>query len=222
MLEAWKNRGKKAAPLLGMLIFPVLGAIYALTNKVDDKIYNLMTPLDHAIPFVKYFALPYAVWIFYIYVCVVYFYRKDLRVYYRSLTVYTLSALTCYLVYSVFQTTVPRPLLTGNDPFTQLVSYLYQRDQPYNCFPSIHCFSSYMVFRLLAASKFRTRLNLTLVGSMSFLIILSTLFVKQHAIMDVLGAVLLVEVALAVVVLTERLFVRQAVERERSRGTYGA
>ncbi|MBB6675001.1 phosphatase PAP2 family protein [Cohnella nanjingensis] len=218
----WKLRGKKYAPLLGMLIFPILGAIYALTNKVDDKVYHLMTPLDHAIPFVKYFALPYAVWIFYIYVCIVYFYRKDLRVYYRSLIVYTLSALACYLVYSVFQTTVPRPVLTGEDPFTRLVSYLYHRDQPYNCFPSIHSFSSYMVFRLLAGSKFRSRLNLALVGSMSGLIILSTLFIKQHAIMDVLAAVLLVEVVIAVVVIAERLVARQAPARERSRGTYGA
>lgn len=201
-----KAYAKRFAPLLAMLVFPVLGMMYAAVNRVDGRVWNLVTPLDRAVPFIKWFALPYSVWIVFIYVCLLYFFVKDVRTFYRGVITYTLCALLCYLVYSVFQTTVPRPQLSGSDPFTRLVAYIYNRDQPFNCFPSIHCFSSYMVFRILASSTFKTRRSLTLVGIGSGLIILSTQFIKQHVVLDLIAAITLVELVLPVVVLAERWF----------------
>lgn len=210
-------RYRRFWPLVFMLIYPVLGAIYAIVNKPADKVYNLTTSWDHAIPFVKYFALPYSVWIFYIYVCVIYFFMKDIRVYYRALLTYTICACICYCIYSVFQTTMPRPEVVGNDVFSQLMRFLYNRDEPYNCFPSIHVFSSYMVFRLTVASGFRNRRNLTLIGGMSSLIIASTLFIKQHAIADGVAGIVLVEIVLALILLAERRLFAKSGRRERSR-----
>jgi membrane-associated phospholipid phosphatase len=94
----------------------------------------------------------------------------------------------------VFQTTVPRPEVVGNDPISKLMQYIYNRDKPFNCFPSIHCFSSYMVMRLIWKSPARNWVNIILISGMSLLIIASTLFVKQHVIMDVVGAIALVEI----------------------------
>ena len=223
MFERFRRRldWKKVAPLAFMLVFPVLGWMYHLMNRVDEEVYSLVTSLDQATPFIKYFALPYSIWIFYIYVCLLYFFKKDVNLYYRGVVTYTVCALTCYLIYAVFQTTVPRPALTGDDPFTWLVSYIYNRDQPFNCFPSIHCFSSYMVMRLIWASPARNRRNVTLITGMSSLIILSTLFVKQHVILDVLAAIVLVECVLAVVVFVEEI-ARESRQRERQKRTYGA
>lgn len=210
----------KYTPLLFMLIFPVLGAVYGLVDRPSDKVYELMTSWDHAIPFVKYFALPYSVWIFYIYICIFYFFKKDIRVYYRSLLVYTLCACVCYAIYSVFQTTVPRPDLIGNDAFTKLVRFVYHRDQPFNCFPSIHVFSSYMVFRLTAGSRFRNKWNMALIGVVSALIISSTLFIKQHAIVDGIAGITLVESVLALILLVERYLNRDVDARPSN--SYGA
>lgn len=204
-----------------MLVFPMLGWMYHLTNRVDREVYSLVTSLDQATPFIKYFALPYSIWIFYIYACLLYFFKKDLNLYYRGVVTYTVCALTCFLIYAVFQTTVPRPALVGNDPFTWLMSYIYNRDQPFNCFPSIHCFSSYMVMRLIWASPVRNRRNVALITGMSSLIILSTLFVKQHVILDALAAIALVECVLAAVVFVESV-ARDSRQRERQKRTYGA
>ncbi|WP_338130587.1 phosphatase PAP2 family protein [Cohnella ginsengisoli] len=144
------------------------------------------------------------------------FFVKDVRTFYRAIATYTICALVCYLVYSVFQTTVPRPDLVGHDPLTRLVAYIYHRDQPFNCFPSIHCFSSYMVFRMLASSSFKTRRSLTLVGIGSGLIILSTQFIKQHVLLDLVAAIALVELALPAVMLAERWLAREVPVAERS------
>jgi len=211
---------RKYSPLLLMLMFPVLGWMYALTNNIENQeVYNLAMAADEAIPYLKWFALPYSVWIFYIYVCLFYFFKKDISVYYRNLMTYAICALLCYLIYSVFQTTVARPPVIGDDPFSWLMRYIYNRDQPYNCFPSIHCFSSYMVMRAIWTSSFRNKWNLTLITGMSSLIIMSTLFVKQHVIMDVLGAIFVVEVVTAAIILVER---RAKLARERQKGTFGA
>lgn len=202
-----------------MLVFPVLGLMYAWTNSVDNReVYHLVTAMDETIPFVKAFALPYSIWIFYIYVCLIYFFMKDVNVFYRALMTYVVCTLICYLIYSVFQTTVPRPIVTGSDPISQLMSYIYQRDRPYNCFPSIHCFSSYLVMRTIWTSSFRNKWNVTLITTMSSIIIMSTLFVKQHVIMDALAGIFLVEVVTAVLVLSEH---RLRVTRERQK-TFGA
>jgi nitrate reductase NapAB chaperone NapD len=54
---------------------------------------------------------------------------------------------------------------------------------------------------------------------MSNLIILSTLFVKQHVIMDALGGILMVEVVVAVIMVFERILKGS---RERQNSTFGA
>jgi membrane-associated phospholipid phosphatase len=212
----WKNY----YPLLLMLVFPILGIIYAMSNNnSNQEVYSLLTAVDQSIPFIKAFALPYSVWIFYIYVCLVYFFKKDINVYYRALLTYIICALICYLIYSVFQTTVPRPMVMGSDPISRLMRYIYNRDQPFNCFPSIHCFSSYMVMRMVWTGSFRNKWNVTLITGVSSLIIISTLFVKQHVIMDALAGIFLVEVVFAVIFLFEH---KLKVSREQQNSTYGA
>ncbi|QHW33755.1 phosphatase PAP2 family protein [Paenibacillus rhizovicinus] len=202
------NLLKRYYPLIGMLIFPVMGWIYAYTNNPNhhpsQQIYSLMTAMDRAIPLVKIFVLPYSVWIFYIYVCLIYFFMKDPAVYRRALITYVTCALICYGIYLVFQTTVPRPDLTGNDPITRLLMFVYHRDEPFNCFPSIHCFSSYMVMKALYESKFRTRLNQTLIYGMSTLIIVSTFLIKQHTLLDAACGILLADIVYRVLLRIER------------------
>ncbi|REE78968.1 PAP2 superfamily protein [Paenibacillus taihuensis] len=196
---------KRFVPLISMLIFPVMGWLYALTNKPATQVYSLVTDLDRAIPLVKIFVLPYSVWIFYIYICLIYFFIKDPAVYRRSLITYVICALVCYGIYMVFQTTVPRPSISGTDPITRLLGYVYGRDLPFNCFPSIHCFSSYMVMKALYTSKFRGRINQLLIYTMSTTIILSTFFVKQHVLFDAIAGILLADIVYRLVSRADRV-----------------
>ena len=176
-----------------MLIFPVMGWLYALTNNSQTQVYSLMTDLDHAFPFVKIFVVPYSVWIFYLYACLLYFFIKNPALYVRTLITYVVCALFCYGVYMVFQTTVPRPSIEGSDPVTRLLAFVYNRDQPYNCFPSIHCFSSYLVMKALYTSQFRNWINQSFIYGMSSLIIVSTFFIKQHTFLDAIAGIILAD-----------------------------
>jgi membrane-associated phospholipid phosphatase len=153
-----------------------------------------MTDMDRGIPFLKIFIIPYVVWYLFILCTFVYFCLKDRETYYKTLLSLDLGLLICYGVYFFYQTTVPRPSLVGEDILTRMVAWVYATDQPFNCFPSIHSLTSYLMFKGIRHSSIRNKRNQLVISSIAFTIILSTLFVKQHAVLDAIAAIFLGEV----------------------------
>ncbi len=74
-----------------------------------------------------------------------------------------------------------------------LTKFIYANDRAINCCPSIHCFNSIGVcIGINKCSSLRSKKVLR-IGSviLSLLICLSTVFVKQHSVKDVIWAFLL-------------------------------
>ncbi|NQX67207.1 phosphatase PAP2 family protein [Paenibacillus alba] len=180
-------------PLLWILAIPVLNVFYGILNHGrGGNVGSLMTDLDRLIPFVPAFIIPYLIWYPFIFVMLVVFFMKNRAVYYRSLTTLCTGLLACYLVYALYQTTVPRPGVEPNGLFNGLVNIVYRTDAPFNCFPSIHVLTSYVVLKASYLCGIK-RSTLSVVFITVWSIIVSTLFVKQHALLDIAGAVLLAE-----------------------------
>lgn len=189
-----KKLKENLIPLSFMLSIPILNVFYGILNNNNRGAYNLMTDLDRVTPFLKIFIIPYVIWYFYVVAVMVYLCFNDKKLYYKSLITFDVGLVACYIVYFFFQTTVPRPELIGNDILTKMVSFIYNNDNPYNCFPSIHVLTTYVVMKginnsLIDNIKARFTINIT-----GILIILSTLFVKQHVILDAISAILLVDI----------------------------
>ena len=70
-----------------------------------------------------------------------------------------------------------------------LVSVVYKLDTPVlNCFPSMHCIISFIfIYVSLTDKKFNLKCKLFIV-IWAMLVILSTVFVKQHVLVDVISA----------------------------------
>ncbi len=181
-------------PFSLMLIIPVLNIFYVLLNKAGKEVSNLTTFIDLNTPLIKVFVVPYLIWYPFIFITMFYLCVKDREVYFKTLATYVLGLIFCYITYVVFQTTVPRPSLTGDDIFTQLLALVYGSDQPYNAFPSIHVFTSFLMMKAISMSKLKNKVNQLIIHPISILIILSTLFVKQHVILDVVSGILVAEV----------------------------
>ncbi|MCM3717395.1 phosphatase PAP2 family protein [Fictibacillus phosphorivorans] len=174
-----------------LLSIPLLNIIYQVLNHGERGARQLITAVDYQIPFVEIFVVPYVLWYAFIFLMFVYFCLYDRAIYYRTLLSFCVGMLVCYVIYFFFQTTVPRPELVGNGILTNMVRYVYGADQPFNCFPSIHVLSSYLMILGIRHSKLWTIKKDIIVSSISYSIILSTLFVKQHVVLDVVAAVLL-------------------------------
>jgi hypothetical protein len=177
-----------------MLVLSPLNLFYVFLNNSERGTKSLITPLDTAIPFMKEFIIPYIAWYGFIVFVMVYLCLKDRETYYKTLATYFLGLVTSFITFYFFQTTVPRPELTGSDFYTLLVSKIYSADQPYNCFPSIHVLTSYLMARAVSSSSIRNKTVLLFVWITSAMIIVSTLFVKQHVVLDAGSGIIYAEV----------------------------
>ncbi|MBM7653418.1 phosphatase PAP2 family protein [Neobacillus cucumis] len=184
--------------IVGMLCFlmsiPAMMLVYPYLNTPTRGVHTLITSLDKAIPVVKWFVIPYVAWVGYLTITLIYLCFKDSTLAFKTILVFDLGLLACFIIYYFYQTVGPvRPEITGNDLISQLLKYIYQIDQPYNCFPSIHVMSSYLMIRSIRNCSWRNGWIKWGIRGFSTSIILATLFIKQHVLMDVFAAIILVE-----------------------------
>lgn len=177
--------------LFGATFF-LIGIIYPLINKPGIKVHSLVTDLDNSIPLIKIFVIPYIAWYAYVALSLIYFYKRDKKAFLKVIAMLDICLIVAFSTFTIYQTTVPRPILTGSDVFTKLIGFVYNTDRPFNCFPSVHVIETYIIMRAVSKMKDKSRSVNLLIQAIGILIILSTLFIKQHVILDVVYAILLV------------------------------
>ena len=77
-----------------------------------------------------------------------------------------------------------------------LTSLIYSTDAADNLFPSIHCLESWILFRgVMRCEKQGTAMKIFMFVS-AILVFASTVLIKQHVVIDIIGGVLVVEIGL--------------------------
>jgi len=168
---------------------------FYLERSVQKDYTNMHVALDDAIPFNEFFIVPYLLWFFYVGGAFVYFFFADRQDYYRFCGFLFAGMTICLAVCTFFPNGTD--LRTAVDPeknlFCRLVHMIHMADTSTNVFPSIHVYNSVGVHWAVVRSE-RLR-KYRLVREVSFvlmvLICMSTVFLKQHSVMDVAWAVLL-------------------------------
>ena len=152
--------------------------------------------LDRAFPLIPAWAIVYgALYVFLILLPILVVRQEELIR--RTVYAYLLIWITAYLFFFVFYpTAAPRPEKVIGEGFAVWgLSILYSSDPPYNCFPSLHVAHSFVS----ALASYRVHRGLGIVALIcATLVALSTLFTKQHYILDVLAGVLLALIAYAI------------------------
>lgn len=171
---------------------------FLLNQLTADSFAPLYHPLDDYIPFCEWFVIPYYLWFPYIPLTVFYFFFKAEKKEYYQLTAFLFIGMTIALItYTIWPNGVYfRPDLEtlGRDNFLiRLVDIIYRADVGTNCCPSIHCFNSIGVCiginKCVSLKKYRGIRIASVV--LSVLICLSTMYIKQHSIIDVVWAFVL-------------------------------
>lgn len=164
--------------------------------------------IDDYIPFCEYFIIPYLAWFPYVAAGVLYFLftsKSD----YQKLMTNLITGMTVFLLISaVFPNGhLLRPYyFTDHNIFTALVQNLYLADTQTNVFPSVHVFNAIAIHcavsnsERLKSKKWLQIASLTLV----VLIVLATLFLKQHSVSDDLASFLLAAITYRFVYEPER------------------
>ena len=174
-------------------------AFFALLEKtVRTPDLVLHCAVDDLIPFCKYAIIPYYIWFAWIPLTLFYLLFFAPRAEFWRLCLPLFAGMTLALV---FCAAVPngvhlRPAgVFGSDIFAQAVRALYRSDTSTNVFPSIHVLNAVMLdMAYQRSSCFASRRRRWVrVAShlLAFSIILSTMLLKQHSFLDVVGGILL-------------------------------
>jgi membrane-associated phospholipid phosphatase len=147
---------------------------------------TLATPLDLSIPLIPETIIIYW-YVFYSFLFFSYFYFAFVHREYRNALVlaYILVNAVAYIIYLIFPVIGPDRLVSGTDFFSLQVQALYNVDVHVNCFPSLHGSTSLLTaFALWRAKKEYGYLS----WPIAIAIMVSTLFVRQHWIVDQIAA----------------------------------
>ena len=152
--------------------------------------------LDDKIPFLGRFVYIYNMFYPFCFVAFYFLYKKEAKTYYKGAIAGVMGYLICDIIFLFMPTIMYRPVIPNIDPITNLVlkiTYLYD-NPPLNCFPSIHCLFCFQVIFSYLLSKCKTKKK-AIITIIATLIIISTLFIKQHFIYDVIAAFLVCLIA---------------------------
>ena len=181
----------------------VTSALYFLVQFIATDSYSFMTPLDEVIPFVPEFIWVYHTLIPVIIITTIFsMERRD--VFFNTVLALTLAVVILSLCHVLFPSFYPRQEIEAGSISAWLVSVTRTVDAACNTFPSGHVTFSWIIYFSICKAECikRTKwLRLTYL-LWAILIALSTVFLKQHYIFDVVAGVLL---ALACVALARKV-----------------
>lgn len=176
-----------------MLIYCIIYLLlfFYLEHRTVYNYHVIDTVFDQYIPFCEFFIVPYLLWFPYMVGTVLYFIfgNKNKKEYYQ-LAFNLMMGMTIFLIVSYVYPNILhlRPTeFPRENIFTDMVRALYRTDTPTNVLPSIHVFNSLAIHMSLSnCESLRDRRGIRY-GSLvlTILIILSTMFLKQHSVIDV-------------------------------------
>ena len=155
--------------------------------------YILETWPDARIPFLTVFAIPYVLafpqWMIgYVMIA-----RESKTLCGRMLSGDVIAKLICGLCFLIFPTMIVRPEVTGHGFCDWLTALIYRLDAADNLFPSIHCLESWVVFRGALKIRKAPRWYAPVMFAFSLLVFASTVCLKQHVFVDIIGGILAAE-----------------------------
>lgn len=156
----------------------------------------IYSALDFYIPFNEYFIIPYFIWFFYVpLVLFLVLFKSDKWDFYKLSATLFIGMTVCLIIYTVWPNAQPLRVSFDVDKniFTRTVALLYKTDTSTNVLPSIHAYNSIVCH--VALCKLNIIKDKKFIKSLSFvlmaLICFSTVFLKQHSILDVFASIIL-------------------------------
>lgn len=193
MKSAFKDLIKNNKQVFLLLLFAVQTLGYFMSDFFGLDYHTVHIALDDRVPYLPVFIIPYILWYAYIPLPMIIACFKDKDRFYRQAwTVFT-GALMCTVFFYIFPTKIDfRPVPHGNGPVSWLCRIIYSNDTPTNVFPSLHCYQATAIH----LSTFDVKLIkehpwLFLLSTFMMIVTcLSTIFVKQHSVADLIAGCL--------------------------------
>lgn len=188
-----KLRDPKFAHLKLLLWWVVYFALYALTEKLipPERCTPVHIFLDDWIPFCEWFVIPYVFWYLLIVLSLGYFLLYEASSFCCLQKYFAIVQLLATLIYIVFPSRQElRPeIFPRENVFSRCVGLLYALDTNTGVCPSLHVACSLGIASVWTKEKGIRRWQKGVVVAAVILICLSTMFIKQHSVLDFFAAI---------------------------------
>lgn len=200
--------------LFWLLLYIPQATLFFVTQRMEP-VWTVHSRLDDLIPFCKYFIVFYVIWYGYVFFSLFWLGFQNKTDFLRAVFFCLLGV---YLS-QIFMLFCPTQIdfrgdayaAEGTDVFSFLVRFIYAHDNPRNVFPSLHCFEAVAIHIVVNHSETGKKIRWYYPISLftAVMICLSTVFVKQHSVLDLFSGVALALLLVPVVYRIPWKFLRQ-------------
>ena len=190
----WHNLSSREFKHLKLLLYwPLFGILFLFVERFYpvEKYYEVYCPLDSRIPFGEIFLIPYLFWFLYLVGMHLYTLLYDIGAFRKMMHFIMITYSVTIVIYLLFPTCQElRPMGFERDNlFTRFLEGFYQFDTNTNVCPSLHVTGSLAVmFTAFHCKDLQTVCWKCFFGITAFLICISTVFLKQHSVIDIIAA----------------------------------
>lgn len=193
-MQYFKHKFRLALPVV--IYFVIYLCWFYIIEHTPGRDYSIIhMKMDDKIPFCEFFIIPYLLWFAYIAWILLYLFFTNEKDFHKCCT-FLFTGMTIFLIISTLFPNIHylRPSTMPRDNiFTHMVSILYSVDTSTNLWPSIHVYNSMgVLFAVMHNDRLNVKNPIRLGCFMLTLsIILSTVFLKQHSVYDVMTGILM-------------------------------
>lgn len=190
----WNNLYRDEYKHLKLLTFwPIFGLLFLFVERFypAKEYYTVYCPLDSKIPFCEIFLIPYLFWFLYLVGIHLYTLLYDIDAFRKLMSYIMITYSVTIVIYLLFPTCQDlRPLAFERENlFTGFLDGFYQFDTNTNVCPSLHVIGSLAVmFTAFQCKGLQATGWKLFFGITTFLICISTVFLKQHSVIDIVTA----------------------------------
>lgn len=180
--------------LLLLLYWPIFGFLFWFAERrlIVDSYYPVYSSLDDLIPFCEWFVIPYVFWFVFLIGMHVYTGLYDVPAFIKLMKFIIVTYSITLMIYYLFPTCQNlRPQEFARDNFlTRFMEHYYAFDTHTNVCPSLHVIGSFAaMFAGWHCSRLQTKGWKIAFLVTAILISISTVFLKQHSVIDIFVAI---------------------------------
>ena len=195
-----------------------LPCYFGLQLRGDSGFHDVYTMIDQATPFITWFIYPYVYWFLFVAGTIAYLFFRHKKEFYQCVAFLFIGMTICLIIFTIYPTSYNhRPdVIEGSALSTFLVNFIYTADKSQNVFPSIHVYNSIgCAIALIKCYDFRNSITMKIFASTSaILITLSTMFIKQHSVLDAVSAGILAIILYILIYKVDIFKINQRVDAE--------
>jgi len=169
-----------------LILIPITAILYSTYIPLNKRksLYFWKTKLDEKIPYLSIFIIPYQLFLVFLFLSFPLLWKSPFMTPFLISTI--VAEVLAATIWYLLPNGVPRKKRKEKGLLAWLVNFTYRHDGDTNGFPSGHVFNSLIASHFLALQYPHYSMPLLTLGT---LIAASTVFIKQHYIIDVIGGI---------------------------------